>query len=53
MRTALLILTAWLLVTLAVLSMAPGPDDVARVLEDDPRWNCQTMGNRTCGTVPR
>lgn len=25
-----------------------------RVTEDDPRWNCRTMGNRACGrTLPR
>lgn len=25
---------------------APSP----RITEDDPRWNCATMGNRVCGT---
>jgi hypothetical protein len=22
------------------------------IFEDDPGWNCATMGNKTCGTVP-
>lgn len=25
----------------------PGPGD--RITEDDPRWDCATMGNRICG----
>lgn len=27
---------------------APSP----RITEDDPRWNCATMGNRVCGSGP-
>jgi len=23
------------------------------ISEDDPRWDCQTMGNRQCGAVSR
>lgn len=37
---------ALLLITLVVLSVAHQPD---RITEDDPRWNCRTMGNRICG----
>jgi len=29
---------------------APG-GAVKRITEDDPRWNCATMGNRVCGPV--
>ena len=25
--------------------------DVVRIEEDDPRWDCRTMGNRICGKV--
>lgn len=24
-----------------------------RITEDDPRWNCHTMGNRICGPIRR
>ncbi len=28
----------------------PAPSAV-RITEDDPRWDCRTMGNRICGPV--
>jgi hypothetical protein len=26
-----------------------GPAVTERIEEDDPRWNCKTMGNKVCG----
>lgn len=26
-----------------------GPAEPERIYEDDPRWDCRTMGNRGCG----
>jgi hypothetical protein len=28
---------------------APAPKETQTITEDDPRWNCLTMGNRKCG----
>lgn len=45
-------------VLVTVLVSAPHPEPVrldlrggsfAPIAEDDPRWDCRTMGNRTCG----
>lgn len=32
-----------------VLVTLQGSPAVARIEEDDPRWDCRTMGNRVCG----
>lgn len=36
---------------------APAPAPVhhggTRITEDDPRWDCHTMGNRVCGRPTR
>lgn len=29
---------------------APHPTQTYKITEDDPRWNCHTMGNHICGT---
>lgn len=31
---------------------APPPAPEVRITEDDPRWDCHTMGNRICGAPP-
>jgi hypothetical protein len=32
----------------------PAPHSAHRITEDDPRWDCRTMGNHVCGTaLPR
>jgi hypothetical protein len=28
---------------------APADTDTTVIYEDDPRWDCRTMGNRECG----
>lgn len=49
MRSALsTALLASLLAAAAPAEAAHGP-----IYEDDPRWNCRTMGNRICGTDPK
>ena len=35
------------LVTFTFAAMTPGHDGT--ITEDDPRWNCRTMGNQICG----
>lgn len=47
---------AGVVVTFAVLRLATLPNDPPRpytITEDDPRWDCHTMGNRVCGEVNR
>ena len=41
----ILILLAW--------ENAPDRTDIDsdRITEDDPRWDCETMGNRICGPI--
>lgn len=29
--------------------LAPTPVQVTKITEDDPRWDCRTMGNHVCG----
>lgn len=36
----------WALALAAVMALAGGPDTIR---EDDPRWDCATMGNQRCG----
>jgi hypothetical protein len=36
-------------VTVTVTTPAPVETIRPRLREDDPRWNCRTMGNRRCG----
>jgi hypothetical protein len=38
-----------LIATLAVLALMPHPAHPTKIWEDDPRWDCRTMGNRVCG----
>lgn len=44
---------ALLALTAAACAPTPGmpslPTTTPRITEDDPRWNCMTMGNHTCG----
>lgn len=43
-------LAAALAITGALFAVAlTGPE--IRIEEDDPRWNCATMGNRICGVA--
>lgn len=40
------------LIIALLLSAAMQPQQVtSRITEDDPRWDCHTMGNRICGVV--
>ena len=53
-RVTLVALIAGWAAAMIVLVSAPDPDPVrldygVRVQEDDPRWDCRTMGNRICG----
>lgn len=34
------------------LANPPQPTPAAVIQEDDPEWDCQTMGNRVCGPAP-
>lgn len=46
LRLSLLVgIVVWVL-ALALLRSLSGPD---RISEDDPRWDCATMGNQQCG----
>lgn len=44
---------AWALVIGGAVVACDGPEQdggaPTRIEEDDPRWDCRTMGNRTCG----
>jgi hypothetical protein len=47
-----LVLAAGLAASIAGLILAPHhrpAPRMARITEDDPRWDCDTMGNRVCG----
>lgn len=42
----------WVVVgVLLVLLTATAVGRDGHITEDDPRWNCETMGNQTCGRV--
>lgn len=49
MRTTLL---AMLAVFMVLFMWAAPAHGWAPVQEDDPRWNCRTMGNQVCGIDP-
>ena len=40
---------AFVLSAALVLATFPGPGFAQRITEDDPRWDCRTMGNKICG----
>lgn len=37
------------LASIAVLFALPAPADAAPIQEDDPAWDCRTMGDQVCG----
>jgi len=42
-------LATWLVIAAVVVLCLAGCNHKARITEDDPRWNCTTMGNHICG----
>lgn len=53
MRTRVILGIAATIATLTLMEAAPDrvTIDSPRIEEDDPRWDCRTMGNRICGEV--
>lgn len=47
----LLIVVLSVVVVLSVLFMVQRSKSQERITEDDPRWDCKTMGNKVCGPV--
>lgn len=48
-RVTLAMIAMWAIILIMVFSALPA---MGSVMEDDPRWNCRTMGNHTCGIDP-
>lgn len=44
-------LAAWLLLVVYLVASAPDipTQNEPVIMEDDPRWECETMGNHLCG----
>lgn len=39
-------------IALVVVFLLAAANDAQAMFEDDPRWNCRTMGNQVCGVDP-
>lgn len=51
-RLLTVIATALILLLLATAGASAHSSSPGRCAEDDPCWNCATMGNLVCGTRP-
>jgi hypothetical protein len=40
------------LIALLVIARPPRAHQAHRIEEDEPGWDCRTMGNRICGPIP-
>ncbi|WP_263729976.1 hypothetical protein [Cellulomonas sp. SG140] len=45
------IATSWVLVVGVLVGLLAALTPSPRIEEDDPRWDCRTMGNHVCGPV--
>lgn len=46
---ATLAFTLFIVAVFTVPALRTTPDRAERIEEDDPRWDCATMGNKVCG----
>ena len=49
MKKSLAVAGITLALILSGCSASQSPKQADRIEEDDPRWDCRTMGNRICG----